>query len=64
MIRDIMKNIPHGLAGSIYTQLSDIEDEVNGLITYDREVVKCDQEIMRGIAQRIYGLFDREVGNE
>ncbi len=41
-----MKNIPHGLAGSIYTQLSDIEDEVNGLITYDREVVKCDQEIM------------------
>ena len=47
-----------------YTQLSDIEDEVNGLITYDREVVKCDQEIMRGIAQRIYALFDGEVGNE
>ena len=64
MIRDIMKNIPHGLAGCIYTQLSDIEDEVNGLITYDREVVKCDQEIMRGIAQRIYALFDGEVGNE
>lgn len=61
MIRDIMKNIPHGLAGCIYTQLSDIEDEVNGLITYDRQVVKCDKEIMRGIAQRIYGLFDKEM---
>jgi len=29
-----------GLAGAIYTQLSDVEDEANGLITYDREVIK------------------------
>lgn len=29
-----------GLAGAIYTQLSDVEDETNGLVTYDREVVK------------------------
>ena len=30
----------HGLAGYVYTQLSDVEDEVNGLITYDRRVCK------------------------
>lgn len=29
-----------GLAGAVYTQLSDIEEEVNGLVTYDRRVVK------------------------
>jgi beta-galactosidase/beta-glucuronidase len=29
-----------GLAAAIYTQLTDVEDELNGLITYDRQVVK------------------------
>ncbi len=29
-----------GLSGAVYTQLSDIEEEVNGLVTYDRKVVK------------------------
>ena len=31
-----------GLSGAVYTQLSDIEEEVNGLVTYDRRVVKVD----------------------
>ena len=34
--------IEKGLCGAIYTQLSDIEDEINGLLTYDREVCKLD----------------------
>lgn len=29
-----------GLSGAVYTQLSDVEEEVNGLVTYDRKVVK------------------------
>jgi len=29
-----------GLSAAIYTQLSDVEDETNGLLTYDREVQK------------------------
>lgn len=33
-----------GLAGYVYTQLTDIEEEVNGLITYDRRVVKISRE--------------------
>ncbi|HIW22277.1 MAG TPA: glycoside hydrolase family 2, partial [Candidatus Dorea intestinavium] len=36
MEREIIANIDKGLAVSIYTQLSDIEEEVNGIITYDR----------------------------
>lgn len=29
-----------GLAGFIYTQLTDVEEETNGLLTYDRRVIK------------------------
>lgn len=29
-----------GLAGAVYTQVSDIEEETNGLLTYDRDVSK------------------------
>lgn len=39
---DIVRHIPNGLSAFIYTQLSDVEDEVNGFITYDREVIKVD----------------------
>ena len=39
-----------GLCASIYTQISDVEDEINGLVTYDRKVVKADQKLMRELA--------------
>lgn len=29
-----------GLAGFVYTQLSDVEEETNGIVTYDRKVNK------------------------
>ena len=29
-----------GLSGAVYTQLSDVEEEVNGVVTYDRKIVK------------------------
>lgn len=35
--------IEKGLSGAVYTQLSDVEEEVNGLVTYDRRVVKIGQ---------------------
>ncbi len=43
--KDLIKNtieplIPLGLSGAVYTQVSDIEEEVNGILTYDREVCK------------------------
>ncbi len=40
----LMENIrrlqEQGLAGAVYTQVSDIEEETNGLLTYDRKVAK------------------------
>lgn len=38
----ISRLIDEGLAGAVYTQLSDVEDEVNGLLTYDRKVCKLE----------------------
>ena len=38
-----------GLSAAVYTQLSDVEDEINGLVTYDRLVVKTEPERLRKI---------------
>jgi hypothetical protein len=37
---EIYPLVEEGLSGAVYTQLSDVEEEVNGLVTYDRKVVK------------------------
>ena len=42
--------IGEGLCGCVYTQLSDVEDEVNGLYTYDRKVCKVDKVKMKALA--------------
>ncbi|WP_059040497.1 glycoside hydrolase family 2 protein [Paenibacillus rubinfantis] len=38
--------ITKGLAAAVYTQLTDVETELNGLLTYDREVVKIDPDVV------------------
>ncbi|MEE1086687.1 MAG: glycoside hydrolase family 2 TIM barrel-domain containing protein [Schaedlerella sp.] len=42
--QEVQALIPKGLCASIYTQVSDIEDEVNGIFTYDREVLKINPD--------------------
>tara|TARA_Y100001970_G_scaffold124622_1_gene154360 strand:- start:284 stop:694 length:411 start_codon:yes stop_codon:yes gene_type:complete len=44
--------IPEGLAGAIYTQTTDVESEINGLLTYDRKY-KLQPEKVRLIHERI-----------
>jgi hypothetical protein len=39
--------VQKGLAASVYTQLSDVEDELNGLLTWDREVLKVPADVVR-----------------
>lgn len=51
--RDVIANIPKGLSAAIYTQLSDVEDELNGFVTFDREVVKVDIEKIKSINDKI-----------
>ena len=42
-----------GLAASVYTQLSDVEDEVNGFVTYDRKCVKLPKQLVRELSYRL-----------
>ena len=49
-----------GLCATIYTQVSDVEDEINGLVTYDRKVVKPDQTLMREMAEWLQKLVNEE----
>jgi hypothetical protein len=46
--------IGQGLSAAVYTQTSDVESEVNGLMTYDRERVKMDVERIVAAAERLY----------
>lgn len=48
--------IAAGLGALVYTQLSDVEDELNGLLTYDREVVKLSVDTRAGVRRLIGGL--------
>lgn len=49
----ILPGIPKGVCGCIYTQLSDVEDEVNGLYTYDRKVCKVNKKKMQQLARSL-----------
>ena len=53
----VFPSIPNGLCGCIYTQLSDVEGETNGLYTYDREVCKVDASAMLRIRERLEELW-------
>jgi hypothetical protein len=46
--------IGQGLSAAVYTQTSDVEIEVNGLMTYDRELVKMDIDRMSAAARKLY----------
>ena len=47
IIETIVPLIRKGLGAIVYTQLSDVEDEVNGLLTYDRKIIKIDMEMVK-----------------
>ena len=49
----IISAIDEGACGCVYTQLSDVEDEINGLYTYDRKVCKVDVSKMKEVAEKI-----------
>ena len=50
---EVLPAVPRGLCAAVYTQLSDVEDELNGLMTYDRRVVKLDAEDVRELNERL-----------
>ncbi len=56
LVYDLELLVPQGLSAAIYTQTTDVEKEVNGLITYDREVIKLPEEVLSFMHGRLYNL--------
>ena len=50
---EVIPLVEKGLCASVYTQFSDVEDETNGLLSYDRKVLKVDKEKMLKIAEKL-----------
>lgn len=54
LIENLQGLISWGLSAAIYTQTTDVEGEVNGVMTYDREVIKLDKEETRALIEPLY----------
>ena len=48
--KKVLPRIEKGLCAAIITQVSDVEDEINGFLTYDRKVCKADENAMQKLA--------------
>lgn len=53
LMRILGDMVEKGLAGSIYTQTTDVEIEINGLLTYDRKVLKFNPELLKKAHEEI-----------
>ena len=52
---DFMEEIRTGVSAGIYTQTTDVESELNGIMTYDRKVVKVDEARFRAVNLKVMG---------
>ncbi|MDR2287064.1 MAG: beta-galactosidase, partial [Prevotellaceae bacterium] len=41
--------VPRGFCAAVYTQTTDVEGEVNGLMTYDRKVIKLEEDRLKKV---------------
>ncbi len=55
---EVIPNLRHGVCGCIYTQLSDVESEYNGLYTYDRKVCKVDISKMKELKYKLDKAYE------
>ena len=51
--RQVIPMMKKGLSATVYTQVSDVEFEVNGMLTYDREIVKLDEETVKEMNRKL-----------
>lgn len=63
-MEEVLPCVKNGLCAAVYTQVSDVEDEINGLVTYDRKVVKLDSEKMLPVAEALQdAIQEKQVAN-
>ena len=55
---EVVPCVRNGLCAAVYTQVSDVEDEINGLVTYDRKVEKLDPDRMKPVAEALQAAVE------
>ncbi len=60
-LEQVVENAKKGLCAAVYTQVSDVEDEINGLLTYDRRVEKLTADKMLPVAKALQEAVSGEV---
>ena len=60
-LNEVIPMIDRGLSAAVYTQVSDVEDETNGLLTYDRQILKVAPERMTAIAKTLNDAFEEQT---
>ena len=58
-LETVLPQLRNGLSALVYTQVSDVEDEVNGLFTYDRQAVKPDPAAIRAVNEALEAEFEK-----
>ena len=58
-LKTVLPQLKNGLSALVYTQVSDVEDEVNGLFTYDRTALKPDASAVRSCNAALAAEFAR-----
>lgn len=58
----LLELVPRGVSGAVYTQTTDVEVEVNGLMTYDRKAIKIEEERVREIIKKYVTLYLQNKG--
>ena len=57
--KKVLPKVKKGLCAAIITQVSDVEDEINGFLTYDRKVCKADEKAMQSIAADLQAAIEQ-----
>ena len=60
LYEEVYQLVKEGLSGAIYTQVSDVEDETNGLFTFDRKVLKVQSQDIKALMDRICHAADQK----
>ena len=58
-LEEVLPCIEKGLCAAIYTQVSDVEDEINGVMTYDRKICKLQPETMVPVAAALQKAMEK-----
>lgn len=62
-LEQVLPLIPQGLCAAVYTQVSDVEDETNGLLTFDRKAAKVTPEEFSSVSEKLFRALGPEAAD-